>query len=118
MRFRVESGHRGGKWGRLEDDNYLVESDDMALVRLLRDRPPAPTHTFEVASAQNGKTLNAWRSSAYDIATLTAARSSRSIGLPGEGRVYWSNRFPAPDGDPALESMLNPPAWGWLSFAK
>jgi hypothetical protein len=33
-----------------------------------------------------------------------------------ESAAYWSNRYPNPLGDAAVETMLNPGAWGYIRF--
>lgn len=70
LRFRVMTGYRSGKWGQSKDDPFRVETDAVALVRLLRERTKAPSHTLRIYSAEDGKELGSWSADECDMAKI------------------------------------------------
>jgi hypothetical protein len=73
LRLRVETGFRSGKWSGRPHDNYRVELDDVALVRVSGGREIAPSHIYEVFDAATGKAVQEFRGAHANIAAMAFA---------------------------------------------
>jgi len=86
LRFRVELGFRGGKWGpnRTNDDNFLAECDDVAIVRLVGDRVVPPSHLYQIVDAKTGKSKFKAYSDDYDLPVIAAGPDGKLYGVVEE----------------------------------
>ena len=101
----------------------VMKEDQLALDTNLGDAldgvgeaPAMPGETKKKVSA--GRPWTAELFLPWKTLGFTATDAYRfDLGLRQGGRAsYWSNRYAPPAGDAALETMLNPGAWGTLRF--
>ncbi len=86
VRFRMEQGYQGGKWGVGKDDSFLAENRHVALLNVATEAAEAPKFKLHHVDLATGKEVASWVDDAYGFAAMDSAPDGQLYTI-AEGRL-------------------------------